>query len=151
MAIGKTILDELLEKFLSLNQDEIFDEIINDRGFEKFVTDIIKNDQLQEGIDGNGQIIGFYSPATEKITNGRKKAGEPYTLEDTGAFYDSFHIDPLSDGFEIDADAQKNFVDNLFDKYGEDIIGLTDESLQKVIEFTKEKFFSIIQRQITIV
>jgi hypothetical protein len=108
--------------------------------FKKEIIFLIQNDQLTDkGIDEAGQIIGYYSYVTELITRGRKQQGEPYNLNDTGAFYRSMIVNVFRDSFVIDADADKG-QDNLFEKYGDGIIGLTDENLQKVALKIGEKY-----------
>jgi len=100
---------------------------------KNMILKLIKEDQLTaQGIDEAGEVIGYYSYVTELITKGRKQQGDPYNLNDTGAFYRSMFVTPLRDSFVIDADGNKG-QDDLFTKYGEGIIGLTDENLQKVV------------------
>ena len=48
-------------------------------------------------------------------------------------------VNVFRDSFVIDADADKG-QDNLFEKYGTGIIGLTDENLQKVALKIGEKY-----------
>jgi hypothetical protein len=89
-------------------------------------------DQLfQQGIDSKGDLIGVYSYTTELLSGGLKKAGDHYTLEDTGHFFESFKIMTGKDFFEIIANPIKPDA-NLFDKYGADIVGLTEESKKKL-------------------
>jgi hypothetical protein len=93
-------------------------------------------DQLYtEGLSADDKIIGTYAWTTaiskgeeHYIYNGLvsvKKYGEPYTLYETGAFYDSFKVVFKKDGFVISADTEKPDKD-LMD-LGE-ILGLTTES-----------------------
>lgn len=93
-------------------------------------------DQLyNEGIDVNDKVIGTYSYTTA-LANGEnhyiynglvsvKQFGEPYSLFDTGEFYESFNVVYRKDGFVITADTQKPDKDLM--EYGE-ILGLTEES-----------------------
>jgi hypothetical protein len=78
-----------------------------------------------------------------KIQQGEKrKKGQPtdrVTLKDTGDFYSSFQVLPFKGGFIIDADPIKEDT-NLFDRYGEDILGLNDENLQLIIKFYLDAF-----------
>jgi hypothetical protein len=102
------------------------------------VLDWIRLDQLQKGIDEDEEIMGLYSYWTE-IINPEKKAGTPYTLKDTGYFYRSLFIDVLSDSFEIDGDGQKyddvtGEEKDLFELYGEGIVGLTEKNKVKLSE-----------------
>lgn len=125
-----------------LSEADAWFDSLRDRGLIEKILDFVREDQLRErGVDENDEIIGFYSIATEILSGGDKHAGDPYTLYDTGEFYSSMFITVLRDSFIINADAQKD-DDNLFEKYGEGIIGLTDDNLQKVIEELKTKYIN---------
>ena len=69
----------------------------------------IRNDQLfDQGIDEDGNVIGYYSFVSEVI-NPEKMEGTPYTLYDSGDFYRSMFITVMTDAtFVIDADAIKS-------------------------------------------
>lgn len=100
-----------------------------------FITDL-NTDQLgQDGIDSLGKSLGEYRPFT--IDKKRNKSGlsgitSHVTLFDEGDFHRSFFVDASSFPVEIDARDPKR--DELGDKYGEDIIGLTDESQSELNE-----------------
>ncbi len=107
---------------------------------KRFIIRLNQVDQLyNEGVDVNDKIIGTYSYMTalmageeHYIFNGLvsvKKAGEPYTLYETGEFYESFKVKIEGNGFIIEADTVKEDKD-LMD-YG-DILGLTEESKGKL-------------------
>lgn len=137
-------LEMLLKRFISLNEDKLWREFFNNKQNQKYIIEeLIQNDQLQKGIDGTGERItdnegnDSYSFLTEWITRGRKQEGDPYTLKDTGEFYDSMVINVSNNEIEIDADPIKTDA-NLFEKYGDDIIGLTDQSKEKLIEKLRE-------------
>jgi len=79
---------------------------------------------------------------------------ENITLLDTGAFYGSFTVKPVSDGFLIEANTLKPGVD-LAEQYGENIIGLQDESIEILAEFIlpfiQERVLQILQgTQVTV-
>lgn len=117
---------------------------LKDRDLKRDIIFLIQNDQLlKKGVDANDEVIGYYSQLTESISNGRKRFNTHYTLKDTGEFFASMFVAVLKDSFIIDADGQKG-KDNLFEKYGDEIIGLTDENLQKVIERIKEGFVNYL-------
>lgn len=99
--------------------------------------------QLEKGIDSDGNILGFYSVATEVFSGGRKKAGDRYTLKDTAFYYNSHEVIAELTGFTIVADTNKDGKDFLRDLGLEDqkVINLTDGNLQIVIDEFKE-FFS---------
>lgn len=117
---------------------------MSDKELQKYILDLIRIEQLFEhGADSDGDILGYYSEYTEML-NPEKMAGTPYTLKDTGAFYDSFLIYIYKNYFEIDADPIKKDESgqdtNLFYEYGENIIGLNEQNLEKTREKIREKY-----------
>ena len=111
---------------------------------------MIQQDQLfKEGIDEDGDIIGTYSEWTEML-NPDKVAGSHYTLFDTGAFYESMQIVVLNDSFVVEAQPIKIDEDgkqtNLFEKYGEGIVGLTDENKEKLAIEIKKRFIDEVNK-----
>jgi hypothetical protein len=138
MELMNTLLGDALQRAIQLKHAEIWKEVFKDSDFKEEILDWIRWDQLyNEGVDELGEIIGTYSTYTE-ILNPEKQAGTPYTLYDTGAFYRSMTIAILDLAIEIDADPIKTDefgqTTDLFAEYGEGIIGLTDESKQKLVE-----------------
>lgn len=109
----------------------------------------IQKEQLfDEGVDGNNQVIGYYKPFTEQL-NPLKIAGEHYTLFDTGEFYKSMYIVVLQDSFIVEANGDKS-GENLFLKYGDDIIGLTELSKEKLAEILTEKYIKYVSEILSI-
>lgn len=140
-----TALGALLNR-MSIEQSEyLWRKTLSDPEFKKWILDLIRIDQLfEQGIDSDGEVIGYYSYFTE-LMNPEKQEGTPYTLKDSGAFYESMIIYISKDYFEIDADPikvdqQTGMEENLFYKYGENIIGITEENLQKLREEIKERY-----------
>lgn len=118
------------------------------------ILDWIRNDQLQKGIDEDGDIMGLYSEWTEMI-NPEKVAGTPYTLKDTGAFYKSLFIDVLTNFFVIDGDGLKKdqetgIVTDLFKWLGEGIVGLTEENSDKLADELKIKYINYVRKVLQI-
>lgn len=144
-----TKLGETLKRVQKLNFGTIWLKVFSDKTLQRQVLNWIRQDQLfKEGIDEKGRIIGLYSIATESI-NPSKKAGTPYTLFDSGDFYRSFFIAVSKNDITIDADPIKTdggVTENLFTKYGEGIIGLTDENKSKLSAVVMEKFNRELQR-----
>ena len=145
-----TILGTQLRKTIHLQKEIFWRTAFSDPDFKNYILDLIRNEQLfSQGIDSDGDIIGYYSEWTEMM-NPEKVAGTPYTLKDTGEFYKSMIIYIYKNYIEIDADPIKTNAmgeeDNLFYKYGENIIGLTEENLEKVAEELATKYrLEIIQ------
>lgn len=129
-----------------MDPDIIWNHVFSDKEFQVWILDLIRDDQLMEkGVDETGKVIGTYSWATQNIYNSSKIEGEHYTLFDTGDFYKSMVILLGTNYFEIDADPIKENA-NLFTKYGEGIIGLTEESLEKLQVETKRRYQLEIER-----
>ena len=149
MAIGNTKIDEQIRRYHLLSEAvawiDTFDSVT-----KKQIIDWIQQDQLiDEGINKFGEIIGYYSYATELISNGKKKQGDPYNLFDTGAFFRSFVVIVGIDAIKIDANAQKG-EDNLFKKFGNEIIGLTDENFKKLKDLVKKSYISYARKVLQI-
>lgn len=120
----------------SINIGLLINRLIKAEGLDKLIIELNTREQLfKKGINIEGEVVGFYSPVTESI-DPNKKAGTHFTFEDTGFFLDSWRISFDATGILIDADGQKDNV-NLFQKYGENLKGLTDESLQILIDEIK--------------
>lgn len=139
-----TTLGDALRRAIQLKHAEIWREVFKDSDFKEQILDWIRWDQLfNEGVDEMGEIIGTYSTYTE-ILNPEKQAGTPFTLYDTGEFYRSMSIAILELAIEIDADPIKTDefgqTTDLFAEYGEGIIGLTDESKQKLVDELIERY-----------
>jgi len=112
------------------------------------ILNYIRKDQLTDkGVDEDGDIIGFYSLATEFISNGQKKQGDHFTLDDTGAFYRSMWITVMADGIIIDGDTLK-MEDQFW--WNDSILGLTEENVTKLIEKIKEKYIEFARKTLEI-
>tara|TARA_R110000772_G_scaffold16925_1_gene47659 strand:+ start:203 stop:676 length:474 start_codon:yes stop_codon:yes gene_type:complete len=135
--IMQTELGQKLNRFgYALYNQVIWVSVLKRPSLRTFILDLVREDQLlEQGIDEDGDVIGTYSEYTE-IINPEKVAGSHYTLKDTGEFFDSFYIDVFPSYFEINANPIKTDDDgettNLFYEYGEGIMGLTTESLDKL-------------------
>jgi hypothetical protein len=142
----------LLEKSVKLNSSNIWEKVFNEDAIQNFIiVELIQEEQLYtKGIDEDGQPLRnkdngrtTYSAYTEFLTEGRKKEGEHYTLLDSGDFYKSMIIKVGKNYIEIDADPIKE-NDNLFEKFGDGIIGLTDESKTKLAQKIAQKYYTNI-------
>jgi hypothetical protein len=140
----QTEIGLLLGRTRLLDLKTIWLKVFTDVAFKEKILNWIRQDQLfKQGIDEDGDIIGTYSEFTEMI-NPSKVAGTPYTLFDTGEFYRSMIIYVFQKEIVIDADPIKTDesgkTTNLFNEYGEGIIGLTDENKTKLANELVERF-----------
>jgi len=140
-------LEGLVKRFnnvINLDQDVIISNILRDAEFQRFIIDLNTEEQLfEKGIDSFGASLGDYTDFTKTVKSIKGQRIDHITLEDTGEFYKSFAIKVQNGGFLITADGQKEDT-NLLEEYGKEILGLTDENLQIVIDAIKEKLIPII-------
>lgn len=147
--LKNTVLGDVLKRTQQIKSPILWRRVFSDPGLQRWILDLIRKNQLfNAGVDEDGVIIGYYSPVTESI-NPTKKAGTPYTLFDEGDFYKSMVIYLGTNFFEIDADPIKG-NDNLFKKYGEGIIGLTEESKERLRRETQRRYAIEIRKLLRI-
>jgi hypothetical protein len=133
--ILETIAGERLKKTKLLFDSVAWFQALNP-SVRKQILDWIRDDQLTaKGEDEDGDVIGEYSQATELFSGGRKREGDPFDLNDTGAFYRSMFVQPLSDGLIIDGNTSE--MEGSFSRkngywWHDGILGLNDENLEKL-------------------
>jgi len=145
----ETRLGDLLKNAAKLNDVEAWFDAIDNETIKQIIQWIQVDQLTEQGIDENGNVIGTYSYITEWITKGRKQEGDHYTLNDTGEFYRSMLVKVLTEMFIIDANDNKG-DENLFEKYGPGIVGLTDENMQKLRAIVAEKNAEYIRQTLGI-
>ena len=139
MAIGNTKIDQLLRKAKLLNDSIAWLNTFQSSVSRKYVLDLVREEQLRsKGVDGNNEVIGYYSLTTSLI-NPKKVFNTHYTLFDTGDFYRSFWLAVSADYIQINANGDKGEED-LFEKYGEQITALTDESFEKLKQMVYKSY-----------
>jgi hypothetical protein len=137
---------DILKKYESLNENELIRDALADKGIQQKVLSYNYYDQLfLKGIDSEGASLGRYTAKTVEI---KKEKGQPtdrVTLKDTGKFYASFTFVQNDDNFVITADTIKD-KDDLTEMYTPDILGLTDESIDKLIPEVKSNFIDATRK-----
>lgn len=123
---------EALKEF----EDNIYDTIrLTVVDNEHIIADMNSQVQLYEqGIDRNGDKIAEYAPYRPLTIQIKLMKGQPtsrVTLRDTGDFHASFKVIANNISFFIDASDIK--TDMLIKKYGEQILGLTEDNLNELI------------------
>jgi hypothetical protein len=140
----KALLDPV-RLFISIgNEEDVIDLII------VLNTEGMATSQLYElGIDSKGvaleDIGGEYSAFTiaEKIRKGQPI--DRITLKDSGEFYDSFEVVADSVGFNFIVDPLKG-DNNLFEDWGQDIVGLFPPNLKIVINKMLQRYIQETKR-----
>lgn len=128
------ILEEMFAKLNEVNTSDFINEIINTEQVNEDVINLNKKQLYDSGVNSEGEVLGYYAEST-KIK--KRKKGLPddfYTLFDEGDFYKSFNLFGKEKSLVFDADGLKNDGTNLFEKYGINIMGLTEENKIKLIE-----------------
>lgn len=127
------ILFDLMERAKHLNNTNAYTAMDKPDNMEKIVKLNTQSQLFDKGIDSEGvaldKIGGSYSPKTKRYKAERGQRYDHVTLEDTGAFYDSetAQIDYSSGDIILHANTIKDGQD-LRDRWGQNILGLTDES-----------------------
>jgi hypothetical protein len=103
-------------------------------------------------MDSNGVLLssigGGYSDTT--MQNGSKSGKFKVDLYDSGDFHESFRVENISGkGFEIKSNPIKDDGTNLLEEWGDDVEGLTFESLDKLSVFLIKKYKELILRKLT--
>lgn len=133
---------EQLQKAQGLKPELISNELFQFiKTLRDYMIELNKKQINQDSKDIYGKAIGFYSKATEIITNGAKGAGEPFTGKDTGSWLDGFYVTVLNDTFYFGSTDPK--TDDILDSphwLSSSLFGLTDENLNVLIETRLKPF-----------
>lgn len=131
-----------LEKAKPLNENLVskvlFDFI---KSIEKELTELNRKQLNEKSKDIYGDAIGFYSYATEVITKGRKKQGEPFDAKDTGSFLEKLYAKVENNSIVFGStDPKTSLILDSDNWLSSDLFGLTDKDLQNVIEDKLQPF-----------
>ncbi len=126
-------LTRLINLFDSLKGGELAVRIIEqNKDLQVEILDLNRIGQLfNQGIDSQGALIGFYKVTHIGARGQVKTAGSHYTFDNEGIFFDSFRVLTFKDFFEIIANPIRD-GDNLFEKFTPNLVGLTDQSKEKL-------------------
>ena len=134
-------LSNLVENRIKLSTMAIMRFSFTDRGVQELVIALNSESQLfNDGVDASGNPVGDYSQYTEMMYKGlsfrgrQKIAGEPYFFFDTGAMFDSFFIRVNNDSITIGNTDIEKLNDNRNIANVADLLGLTEESQDIVID-----------------
>jgi len=132
-----------LKKARNLNEKKLSNDLF--RFIKSISAEIVKLNVEQINVDSKdifGNPIGFYSYATEVITKGRKKKGEPFDGYESGKWLKSFYLDMQGDMFRIYATDPITHVILDSDYWlSDDLFGLSDKNLKGLIASRLTPFF----------
>jgi hypothetical protein len=148
-------LKDKLDRIERLQEQELWNyAVLKNYKLMDYIRKLI-NEQLDKGIDADGDIIGEYSFATEIISEGRKLEGDPFTLKDKGIFRASFVVVGGKNNITIYANGDKTSNKkgrlekiNLIDLYSVRIIELTNDNLNKIREIIRNEYLIYVRKNI---
>lgn len=131
-------LRNLAKRIKTLNVNDCIYHLSLNKSFTDYIIELNTKKQLYEkGVGSDGIRIGSYSPKTKQIKDSKGQISDHVTLLDTGEFYKSFSVFLSGSDFVISANTIKD-TDDLIYKYGEEILGLNEESLILLREKAKD-------------
>lgn len=147
------MLKESLNKWLKIDPIQIIRQILSDRAILNWIEEANRKQLLtgKNSFDVKlSDIGGGYSDLTLQLNPNKQR--DVVNLLDTSEFYASITATVDSSLLQIDADPIKtddNGKDtNLYDRWGEDIIGLNEENLQELIDTLKDKLIIEILKKL---
>lgn len=143
--------ERLLNNLNKLDINDIFFSLWKDNKVQNFIIELNTEgkptSQLYElGVDSKGDSLGEYSPYTIQFKVDKGQRFDHVTLKDTGDFYETFNVKPNKKGFEIVANPNKD-DDNLFEVYGKEIVGLTDDNQKILLAFIETDFNKELEKR----
>lgn len=138
---------EYCQKLIALKGQEnrVFRLALDNRTIKELIVFLNTDEQMgEQHVDALGQSL--FNRISESTTyslfqtkKNRSRAGQPYKLYEYGNYWDSFQA-IVGDGvITIDSNPMKG-SDNIEDMFGEDLEGLTEESLKALIQQAYEFF-----------
>lgn len=140
-------LIKVCKNIQKLNRENILIDIYEKKKMQDFILDKNRYDQLfYQGVDSNGYRLAPYSANTIVIKRRKNQPIDRTTLKDSGDFYDTFVLIFSSDlDFIVGADDSGK---NLFDRYGNDILGFTKDNKDEIINEVGNQFVEKTKKQI---
>lgn len=144
---------DVFERIERLNDDDIWFYSMNQKVKDEIVRMNTIDQLYEKGIDSLGNpITGLYgaeyAPLTVQIKRAKGQRYDHITLRDTGKFYKSFYVLVQKDYFEINADDTSHYDAPLFQVYGEDVAGLTEDNKERLRELILENYINFLRNEI---
>lgn len=118
---------EMLERFQSLDVDRAIKMTL---GLTSKIIIEKNQDQMLNGFRADDSyILPEYTPYTREKKEEKGWDPDKVTLYDTGDFYNAMFADVSY--FDIEIDSTDSKTEDLIEKYGEKIFGLSDESKEE--------------------
>ena len=148
MIVDFTRLDRLFSALDNLSEDKIWLFAV-DKDVQDEIIRINTEDQLEEeGIDSLGRKLGDYAPSTIAYKRRKGQRYDHVTLKDEGDFYNSFNVKVNVNGIIIDADDSSKYNKPLFEVWGVDVLGLTDDNMNYIKEMILENYIKFVLNEL---
>ena len=148
MVVDFTRLDKLFSALDNLTEDKIWLFAV-DKDVQDEMIRINTEDQLEEeGIDSLGRKLGDYAPSTIAYKRRKGQRYDHVTLKDEGDFYNSFNVKVNVNEIIIDADDSSKYNKPLFEVWGIDVLGLTDENMTYIKEMILENYIKFVLNEL---
>ena len=142
-------LFEFVENLNKYTVDQFLDDLQISLEKNEYVLALQKQ-QWNEGLDSDGNILGRYSKATEIITEGRKKAGELFDINDTGetrrklVLYGQQESNDLLFYFDDDSKAMPELLEII----GQRLFGLQDKNMSQFIMIAQTTAIDLLNKNL---
>jgi len=139
-------LTTYLNKIKTISKKDIWLTSVDNEVLEEVA--ILNTDEqlFNEGIDSNGETLGDYSEVSVEVYG--KPEGH-IKLYDEGDFYESFKVTVNNSSIKIFANDVGDYDQPLTVTYGLDILGLTEENKNIIIDLLKEKYIKYINERLS--
>lgn len=115
---------------LEANLQNEIDKILDEN--ESFLVGLVKNRLYQRGINADGKkILPDYKPSTIRRKKEDNQRTSHVTLRDKGDFYAGFYVELIDWIVTINSTDGKTI--SLIDKYGQGILGFTQEEQDVIV------------------
>jgi hypothetical protein len=148
MVVDFTRLDRLFSALDNLTEDKIWLFAV-DKDVQDEIIRINTEDQLEEeGIDSLGRKLGDYAPSTIAYKRRKGQRYDHVTLKDEGDFYNSFNVKVNVNEIIIDADDSSKYNKPLFEVWGVDVLGLTDDNMNYIKQMILENYINFVLNEL---
>jgi len=148
MVVDFTRLDRLFSALDNLTEDKIWLFAV-DKDVQDEIIRINTEDQLEEeGIDSLGRKLGDYAPSTIAYKRQKGQRYDHVTLKDEGDFYNSFNVKVNVNEIIIDADDSSKYNKPLFEVWGVDVLGLTDDNMNYIKQMILENYINFVLNEL---
>jgi hypothetical protein len=146
----RTPIYKLCQKIIAINEDRVFSVVLDVQEVKDLIIDLNTSKQLREQhIDKLGEKLFNNYSNRDYYGSGDElgRAGQPYEVYNTGAYFDSFKVNVGNGFILIESDPIKD-GDSLFEMYTENIEGLSAESMIELQSFAKDLYLRYFRNEL---